>query len=211
MKPGVECSSTLMPFTLIPMWLKTFVIHISVRLLYKQMSKPANLLTPGIHPDVNVTWCPSRWIWVHRGIPLPLQYAARISGSLHLIIYIHRSHVQPLIALQKSLAHAKPSHQQYKVRSYILRQLLNTIEDNSDKRLFLCKFIKGGPIKAFQCRPIKKLLSLRKRPKRTVRNENKRKSCNLTILYYSFVMFQRKRALPMMYRRHIRFGSFSRR
>ena len=136
---------------------KTFVIHISVRLLYKQMSKPANLLTPGIHPDVNVAWSSSRWIWVYRGIPLPLQYAARISGSLHLIIYIHRSHVHPLITLLNPLAHAKPTHQQYKVRSHILRQLLNTIEDNSDKRLFLCKLIKGGPIEAFQCRPIKKL------------------------------------------------------
>ena len=195
-----------------PYVVKALTAYTPIGIFHESTGEPTDIITPCIHPHIHITWHPCRWVGVHHRVALPFQDTTAISRIPHTIIYGHCSLVQDLIAHLGSLTHPKPSHQQVKPWGCALRQSLNAVKDYANKRLSLGEIIKSIPVKALQHRTIKEFLALIK-PQREL-DETK----VYPVIHHSYTkatphsctkMFQRNSALPIMYLRHMRLGSFS--
>ena len=98
------------------------------------------------HIDVNIPRRSHIRVGIEQRIPLPLQDAAAESFLLKVLAHLGRIRKQPHILLPYLLRHSHPLHQQSRIRSHLLRQLLDAMKQHANQRLFLGYGIKCLPV-----------------------------------------------------------------
>ena len=111
------------------------------------------------HIDVNISRRSHVRVGIEQRIPLPLQDTAAESSLLKVLAHLGRIHKQPHILLPYLLRHSHPLHQQVRPRSHLLRQLLDTMKQHANQRLFL-----GNGILHLPVSPLQRLRNLRTSP-----------------------------------------------
>ena len=122
-------------------------------------SQGTNLFAGRIYPHIHITRSSRNRMGIKHSIALTLQNTTRITCLSYFLIYIHCGFIQDTIAHHELVTQSKPDQQQVLVRSYSLRQLLDSIHRDSHQGLFLDEIEESLPVETFQCCSIQELLA----------------------------------------------------
>ena len=138
--------------------IETLIAYISL-IFCQRTSQGTNLFAGRIYPDIHITWSSRNRTGIKHGIALTFQNTTRITCLFYFLIYIHCGFIQDTIAHHELVTQSKPDQQQVLVRSYSLRQLLDSIHRDSHQGLFLDEIEESLPVEVFQCCSIQELLT----------------------------------------------------